>query len=146
MSELRRGPRPKTLHEAFYRHVSPCPNTGCWYWVGGFQPASGRGQLRFKKTADYAYRWSWKLHHGPISAGLYVCHKCDVPSCVNPEHLFLGTPKENTEDMIRKGRFKGRPWELQHRKRAREQALSRWNYTPETFLCGQRSTQQRNTP
>jgi HNH endonuclease len=52
-----------------------------------------------------ASRFVWELFNGPIPAGLYVCHKCDVPACVNPDHLFLGTQSDNIQDASQKGRL-----------------------------------------
>lgn len=83
--------------------------SGCWEWTGGFT-RGGYGRFRMGSVADgtrgqrRAHRVSWELFHGPIPNGYDVCHACDNPPCVNPDHLFLGTRKDNMVDMRRKGR------------------------------------------
>lgn len=82
------------------------PNTGCWLWTGAVIPVSGYGQMRYGKgTPKKAHRVSYEIFVGPIPDGLYVCHRCDTPLCVNPDHLFLGTAKDNAQDAMRKGRY-----------------------------------------
>ena len=77
---------------------------GCWLWTGNkFQ---GYGQIRFAGKTRRAHRVAWELTRGSIPAGLYVCHHCDNPSCVNPGHLFLGTQTDNMRDCLAKGRFR----------------------------------------
>ena len=93
----------------FFDKVSPEPNSGCWLWCGTVIP-DGYGMVRVGSRTDgsrrgaLAHRFSWEMHRGPIPTGLHVCHHCDVPSCVNPDHLFLGTDQDNTDDKMRKGR------------------------------------------
>ena len=74
----------------------------CWLWVGA---ADRQGYGRIKtSTTVLAHRKSWEIHNGPIPDGLLVCHKCDNPPCVRPDHLFLGTNDDNMADMVQKGR------------------------------------------
>ena len=75
---------------------------GCWLWTGALN--SGHYGAFFLKKVHRAHRFSWELYNGPIPERMHVLHKCDNPPCVNPEHLFLGTAKDNTEDKIKKRR------------------------------------------
>lgn len=79
-------------------------NTNCVVWTGavGF---GGHGQIRSEKHKLLAtHRVSWEHHNGPIPEGMKLCHRCDNPPCINPDHLFLGTQADNMRDMIAKGR------------------------------------------
>ena len=82
---------------------SPIPFSGCKIWYGASVPA-GYGVIGHLKRYTYTHRVAWELANGPIPAGLFVLHRCDQPACINPDHLFVGTPLENMRDMIAKGR------------------------------------------
>lgn len=91
----------KTTEERFWAKVQKTDN--CWNWLAS-RGTYGHGVFGFDGKSTAAHRYSYQLHKGIIPEGLLVCHTCDTPGCVNPEHLFLGTYKENMEDMSRKGR------------------------------------------
>lgn len=76
---------------------------GCWYWTGAIYK-NGYGQIGFNRKHQTVHRLSYELHKGKIPKHLCVLHSCDNRLCVNPDHLSLGTHKENTKDMIKKGR------------------------------------------
>lgn len=101
----------EALRERWAAKVANLGGEGCWLWTGwkGGPDGSKYGYISVGGRAGRgcrAHRVSWELHHGPIPEGMHVLHKCDVPLCVNPEHLFLGTRSDNMQDMISKGRDK----------------------------------------
>lgn len=105
----------KTIEERFWAKVGPETETGCREWTANLC-GPGYGQMR-RGGPDFnrvmAHRLSYELHYGEIPEGLCVLHKCDNKKCVNPEHLFLGTHKDNVADMVAKKRHAWRkppPW------------------------------------
>jgi hypothetical protein len=80
---------------------------GCWIWLGA-KHKQGYGNIAYKNKPELCHRIAWIIFNGPIPEGIKVCHKCDVTGCCNPEHLFLGTQKNNVEDGIEKGRYANR--------------------------------------
>lgn len=93
--------------------AEPEPNTGCYLWpLGTTTDGYGVFQLRGRKM--YAHRWSYLVAFGHLPEGVLVLHKCDTPACVNPDHLFLGSQKDNMDDASNKGRIRNRQMSQTH--------------------------------
>lgn len=93
----------KSASDRFMAKVSPEPTTGCWLWTA-YAFSYGYGQFHLGNRDMVAHRAAWLLFRGTIPDGMCVLHACDTPLCVNPDHLFLGTKADNTNDMMRKRR------------------------------------------
>lgn len=78
-------------------------NNQCWLWVGG-KDSNGYGLINLYGKNDRVHRVAWRYPNYIIPEGMEICHSCDNPACCNPKHLFLGTHKENMDDMNAKGR------------------------------------------
>lgn len=99
------------IYDGSFRRVDPIDrfwkyvvkSESCWLWIGS-KGSRGYGQLHINRKPVRAHRFSWELHYGPIPAGMEVCHHCDNPPCVRPDHFFLGTQADNLKDMVNKGR------------------------------------------
>lgn len=89
--------------EKFWSKVNICGADKCWFWLAS-KDKDGYGYFRYNGKNDKAHRVSWIIINGPIPDGLCVLHKCDNPGCVNYNHLFIGTTKDNVVDMFNKGR------------------------------------------
>lgn len=87
----------------FEANYVPVTESGCWLWTGSSR--KGYGRLRYQSKMLGAHRFSYLMFKGEIPKGLFVCHRCDVTECVNPDHLFLGTNSENLKDAFNKGRL-----------------------------------------
>lgn len=88
--------------DRFWKKVEKIPPDDCWYWIGCL--TRNRGQISINGKVYLAHRVSWMIHYGEIPSGLQINHHCDNPRCSRPSHLFLGTQKENIQDMLRKNR------------------------------------------
>ena len=103
-----------TTKKRFWKHVDKRGENECWEWKA-YCNSLGYGQIMVthpkSRCAQYVHRVSWIIHNKEIPLGMCVLHKCDNPSCVNPDHLFLGTRADNNHDMINKGRAPDRKGE-----------------------------------
>lgn len=99
---------PHDLFRKFFDRVEkPADDAGCWLWTGAVD-REGYGMfytaIDDDRRTHRAPRISYLIHKGTIPDGMVVCHTCDVPACVNPDHLFIGSSQDNTSDMLTKGR------------------------------------------
>lgn len=95
----------RSLKARIEAYSIPEPNSGCWLWLARVSP-NGYGSTNVDGRDTGAHRASYLAFNGPIPSGLHVLHRCDVPLCVNPDHLWLGTNADNVRDMVAKGRHR----------------------------------------
>ncbi len=86
---------------SFFEKICPEPMSGCWLWTGSGNQR-GYGLFFVNRKCISTHRASWVIHNGEIPKKMHVLHKCDVPACVNPQHLFIGTHQDNMRDMMEK--------------------------------------------
>jgi len=108
-----RGQQVHSIKDRIDRNSVPVTESGCWLWTGALKGKSlvkGYGNMTIGSRKDgtrrtiSAHRACYIAYYGDINNGLFVCHSCDTPSCVNPNHLFLGTHQDNVDDREMKGR------------------------------------------
>lgn len=111
---------------------------GCWIWQCGYHsnnpPCGQHGMLTIAGRKVQAHRAMWTAARGDIPGELCVLHRCDVPKCINPDHLFLGTRLDNNADAVAKGRHAGA------KQRAKTHCLRGHEFTPENTACSVRGT------
>ncbi len=99
------SPYSEEFRTRFWSHVTIVESENCWIWAASTSKGGyGQVKIRERRSNMRAHRVAWELTNGPIPDGLCILHRCDVPRCVNPGHLFVGTIGDNNRDMATKGR------------------------------------------
>lgn len=101
--------RDTTVADRFNRNWMPVTESGCWIWLGTIADTGYGKMIAFGQPKASTHRVSYILHCGPIPLNSWVLHRCDVRLCVNPDHLFLGSAQDNSDDMIAKNRHRTKP-------------------------------------
>jgi hypothetical protein len=118
--------KPMSDAEYIERLKSRCviSESDCWLYQGtlGWK---GYGQISYRNKQWGTHRLSYTLHRGPIPKGMHVCHTCDVRNCCNPDHLWLGTDKDNMQDASRKGRVNWTGLRMWNEQKQRERAAAK---------------------
>jgi hypothetical protein len=111
------------LLDRLMRRIEHDTNGGCWLWSGAIITGAGYGNIPVNGKTTAASRVAWTVFRGPVPHGHFVCHKCDVRLCCNPDHLFVASHRENMADMARKGRGRGLRGEASGKARLTEQQV-----------------------
>lgn len=119
----------KDYKEHLENNSEKIPFSGCWLWLKAKHP-DGYGSITYKKKPTKAHRVSYLEFIGPIPDGFFVLHSCDTPSCINPNHLRIGTASDNMKDMVKRGRKLGGNFKLT------SDQITEIKTTPKTFGSG----------
>lgn len=111
--------------ERFWKRVNKSGPDQCWLWIGKCINNKGYATFSFSRRLILVHRFAWVSINGEIPNGMVVCHKCDVPLCCNPDHLWIGTQMENVRDMLSKGRG---PTGKKHGSKTHPESVPRGDY------------------